>query len=118
MRILCSLTNSFKNNFVKYSSRSSVKYFGTYLIFTFCSICIAQTKTDLSQLQDFETYLKEEVDSQRAAGIEVLINCDSCDSEVNSNRRILQGLAGQNEFDLETGEVITPFEEEISNEGE
>ena len=51
-------------------------------------------------------------------GIEVLINCDSCDSEVNSNRRILQGLAGQNEFDLETGEVITPFEEEISNEGE
>ena len=74
MRILCSLTNSFKNNFVKYSSRSWVIYFGTYLIFTFCSICIAQTKTDLSQLQDFQTYLKEEVDSQRAAGIEVLIN--------------------------------------------
>ena len=117
MQILYSHTKSFKNNLLKYSIRSWF-YLGKYLLFTFCSICIAQTDTDLYQLQDFETYLKEEIVSQRAAGIEVLINCDSCDSEVNNNRRILQGLAGENEFDLETGEVITPFQEEISNEGE
>ena len=49
-------------------------YLGKYLLFTFCSICIAQTDTDLYELQDFETYLKEEIVSQRAAGIEVLIN--------------------------------------------
>lgn len=48
--------------------------FNSYLIFSFCSICIAQSNVDLSQLKDFETYLKEEVDSSRAAGIEVLIN--------------------------------------------
>ena len=59
---------------MKYSVRSSFIYFGTYLMFIFCSICIAQTNIDLSQLQDFETYLKEEIDSQKAAGIEVLIN--------------------------------------------
>ncbi len=59
---------------MKYSIRSSFIYFGTYLMFIFCSICIAQTNIDLSQLQDFETYLKEEIDSQKAAGIEVLIN--------------------------------------------
>ena len=59
---------------MKYSVRSSFIYFGIYLMFIFCSICIAQTNIDLSQLQDFETYLKEEIDSQKAAGIEVLIN--------------------------------------------
>ncbi len=73
MQILYSHTKSFKNNLLKYSIRSWF-YLGKYLLFTFCSICIAQTDSDLYQLQDFETYLKEEIVSQRAAGIEVLIN--------------------------------------------
>jgi methionine synthase II (cobalamin-independent) len=31
-------------------------------------------KTNFHQLQDFETYLKEEIKSLKAAGIEILIN--------------------------------------------
>ena len=31
-------------------------------------------KTSFPQLQDFETYLKEEVKSLKAAGIEILLN--------------------------------------------
>tara|TARA_R110000782_G_scaffold108735_1_gene197371 strand:+ start:68 stop:469 length:402 start_codon:yes stop_codon:yes gene_type:complete len=39
-------------------------------------------------------------------GIEVLINCDSCECEVNANRRKLQGAhSDENDYDLEAGEV-------------
>ncbi len=38
--------------------------------------------------------------------IEVLINCDSCECEVNANRRKLQGAhSDENDYDLEAGEV-------------
>jgi len=45
-----------------------------YLVIALLSTCIAQTGTVLSELPEFENYLKEEVVSQRAAGIEILIN--------------------------------------------
>ena len=45
-----------------------------YLVIALFSTCIAQTGTVLSELPEFENYLKEEVASQRAAGIEILIN--------------------------------------------
>ena len=45
-----------------------------YLVIPLFSTCIAQTGTVLSELPEFENYLKEEVVSQRAAGIEILIN--------------------------------------------
>tara|TARA_B100000900_G_scaffold238322_1_gene202439 strand:- start:1066 stop:2280 length:1215 start_codon:yes stop_codon:yes gene_type:complete len=45
-----------------------------YLVIALLSTCIAQTGTVLSELPEFENYLKEEVASQRAAGIEILIN--------------------------------------------
>ena len=39
-------------------------------------------------------------------GIEILINCDSCECEVNANRRKLQGAhSDENDYDLESGEV-------------
>ena len=58
-------------------------------------------------------------------GIEVLVNCDSCECEVNANRRKLQGAhSDENDYDLESGEVRPKVvdglidEEEISNEEE
>ncbi len=61
---------------VIYNQNSKPWYINTLvcIIFAFNTFCIAQTKFNTSKLKDFETYLLQEVDNSKAAGVEVLIN--------------------------------------------
>ena len=52
----------------------NINYLLLVFYFTFNTICLAQSGLELSKLEDFEAYLKEEIKTSKAAGIEVLIN--------------------------------------------
>lgn len=52
----------------------NINYLLLVFYFTFSTICLAQSGLELSKLEDFEAYLKEEIKTSKAAGIEVLIN--------------------------------------------
>tara|TARA_B100000035_G_scaffold314831_1_gene332573 strand:+ start:2001 stop:3218 length:1218 start_codon:yes stop_codon:yes gene_type:complete len=52
----------------------NINYLLLVFYFTFNTICFAQSGLELSKLEDFEAYLKEEIKTSKAAGIEVLIN--------------------------------------------
>ena len=52
----------------------NINYLLLVFYFTFNTICLAQSDLELSKLEDFEAYLKEEIKTSKAAGIEVLIN--------------------------------------------
>ena len=52
----------------------NINYLLLVFYFTFNTICLAQSGLELSKLEDFEAYLKKEIKTSKAAGIEVLIN--------------------------------------------
>ena len=52
----------------------NINYLLLVFYFTFNTICLAQSGLELSKLEDFEAYLKEEIKTSKVAGIEVLIN--------------------------------------------
>ena len=61
---------------VIYNQNSKAWYINTlvYIICAFNTFCLAQTEFDTSKLKDFESYLIQEIDNSKAAGIEVLVN--------------------------------------------
>ena len=61
---------------VIYKQKSKPWYINTlvYIICVFNTFCLAQTEFDTSKLKDFESYLIQEIDNSKAAGIEVLVN--------------------------------------------
>ena len=61
---------------VIYKQKSKPWYSNTlvYIICAFNTFCLAQTEFDTSKLKDFESYLIQEIDNSKAAGIEVLVN--------------------------------------------
>jgi CubicO group peptidase (beta-lactamase class C family) len=61
---------------VIYKQKSKPWYINTlvFIICAFNTFCLAQTEFDTSKLKDFESYLIQEIDNSKAAGIEVLVN--------------------------------------------
>ena len=61
---------------VVYNQNTKAWYINTlvYIICAFSTFCLAQTEFDTSKLKDFESYLIQEIDNSKAAGIEVLVN--------------------------------------------
>ena len=61
---------------VIYKQKSKPWYINTlvFIICAFNTFCLAQTEFDTSKLKDFESYLIQEIDNSKAAGVEVLVN--------------------------------------------